>query len=40
MEAHAAPGLSYVDIPNAQIRKVNFNGTKFLFGLIFKILMT
>ncbi|GJM89964.1 hypothetical protein PR202_ga06196 [Eleusine coracana subsp. coracana] len=25
MEAHAAPGLSYVDIPNAQIRKVTAN---------------
>jgi hypothetical protein len=24
-EAFAAPGLGYVDIPNAQIRKVNFD---------------
>jgi hypothetical protein len=35
MEAHAAPGLSYVDIPNTQIRKVNFNATIFLLRFIF-----
>lgn len=27
MEAYATPGLGYVDIPNAQIRKVNFSST-------------
>jgi hypothetical protein len=35
MVAHAAPGLSYMDIPNTQIRKVNFNATIFLLRFIF-----